>query len=338
MKTVAEAGAGATLHVIDPHDTEEVQGFDATHLLPILAHIHGVARTEPSYGQFSPLGHRALVIFAHPLSNTAAVLGREIRQGDVVSTMNRLHAGRWVTVSTRLASELDLSVGAPFLLPTPTGPVQFRVAATTTNLGWPGGALLMSPSDFRSLWTMHGVSSIDISVSHRAEVSRVQREVLAALGPYSGLEVIRSDTWANRFYAEVGEGLEQLGQITFMLIIAAVLAMVAAVTAMIWQRRKALSGLRLSGVTPRRLRTILLLEASLLLGSGCVLGVLAGFYGQAIVDTYLRDYAGFPLTFFGDATRTLEIAFGVVVAVFVLAIVPGVSVSRVSPAVALVDD
>ena len=55
-----------------------------------------------------------------------------------------------------------------------------------------------------------------------------------------------------------------------------------------------LATLRLSGVAPRRLRLILLVESALMLGAGCVTGAVAGIYGQVVIDGYLAHVTGFP--------------------------------------------
>ena len=91
-----------------------------------------------------------------------------------------------------------------------------------------------------------------------------------ALGPRSGL-VVRTDAALQASIETLAsEGLGQLQEISNLLLLAAVLAMAAAITAAVWQRRGALAGLRLCGVSSGRLRRILLVEAGLMLSAGCV--------------------------------------------------------------------
>ena len=93
----------------------------------------------------------------------------------------------------------------------------------------------------------------------------------------SGLEVVdRSGARRPRSTRSPSEGLGQLGEISTLLTIAAILALAAALASAIWQRRVSLAELRLTGVTPARLRRLLLLESALMLGAGCLTGALAG--------------------------------------------------------------
>ena len=162
----------------------------------------------------------------------------------------------------------------------------------------------------------------------------LRRAIARALGPGSGLQATSASALRGRIDALTSEGLGQLGEIATLLLVAAILALAAAATSAIWQRRVALAALRLSGVRPRRLRLILAIEAGLMLGAGCVTGALAGVYGQLVIDGYLAHVTGFPIARLG-AGRPLEVFVGVIAAVLALVAVPAWLASRVSPALAL---
>ena len=108
-----------------------------------------------------------------------------------------------------------------------------------------------------------------------------------------------------------------------------------ALASAIWQRRVSLAELRLTGVTPARLRKLLLLESTLLLGAGCVTGAIVGVYGQAVIDGYLRNVTGFPIVTLTAGLRPLELLALVVAIVLVLVAVPGFLAARVAPTLAL---
>jgi putative ABC transport system permease protein len=81
----------------------------------------------------------------------------------------------------------------------------------------------------------------------------------------------------------------------------------------------------------------LLLEATLMLGAGCLTGAVAGVYGQLVLDGYLKRVTGFPLSHLASVTRPLEVFTLVLVLALALAAAPGWMASRVSPALALED-
>jgi putative ABC transport system permease protein len=96
-----------------------------------------------------------------------------------------------------------------------------------------------------------------------------------------------------------------------------------------------LAALRLSGVGPGRLRRILLVEATLMLGAGCVTGAVAGVYGQVIVDGYLKHVTGFPVASVTVSARPLEVLAFVLAGALAVVAIPAWIGSRVSPTLAL---
>ncbi len=130
-------------------------------------------------------------------------------------------------------------------------------------------------------------------------------------------------------------GLSRIGEISTLLTIAAILALATALASAIWQRRVTLAELRLTGVTPARLRRLLLLESALLLGAGCLTGALVGLYGQVVIDGYLREQTGFPIVTLTAGLRPLELLALVIAIVLALVAVPGFLAARVSPTLAL---
>ncbi|MFI5005376.1 MAG: FtsX-like permease family protein, partial [Solirubrobacterales bacterium] len=204
-----------------------------------------------------------------------------------------------------------------------------------TNLAWSPGAIFMSTADYRRLWATRAPTALAVALASGASVAGVQRAIQRTLGPASGLAVTTAREREASIDALTSEGLGQLGEISTLLLIAAVLALAAALTSAIWQRRVSLAALRLSGVRARRLRLILAVESALILGAGCLTGAVAGIYGQAIIDGYLAHVTGFPVASVGASLRPLEILALVTVVVLAIAAVPGWFASRVSPILAL---
>ena len=96
--------------------------------------------------------------------------------------------------------------------------------------------------------------------------------------------------------------------------------------------------MRLSGAEPGRLRRILLLEAALMLGAGCLTGAIAGIYGEVIIDGFLRQVTGFPLASVVTRARALEVFVLVLALAIAIMAIPGWRASRVSAGLALEND
>jgi putative ABC transport system permease protein len=329
--------ADADIWVSNPKDNQAVDALSPGRDITMISQVPGVASTRVFQGGFIQLGDRRVWVIARPSGASREVLRTQVVAGGASQTDTRLAAGGWIAVSAQIAAEHHTGVGGSLVLSTPTGAHRFQIAATTTNLAWPSGVIFMSTGDYGRYWHTSAPTTLGVELAPGASAGHVRLAIQRALGPDSGLEVSAASARAARIDALAGEGLGQLGEISTLLLLAAIAAMAAALASSVWQRRAPLAGLRLLGVKPARLRRILLLEATLMLGAGCVTGAAAGVYGQLVLDGYLKRVTGFPLARVATAARPFEIFALVVALTLVLVAAPGWSASRVSPALALED-
>jgi putative ABC transport system permease protein len=162
-------------------------------------------------------------------------------------------------------------------------------------------------------------------------------EIQRALGPASGLGVESARQRELRQRAASRQGLQRLTQISWLVLIAAVIAMGTAMGAMIWQRRLRLADMKVDGFRRGELWRGLLVESTLLLGTGCSLGAVFGVYGQLLLSHALATVTGFPVIYSADgAIAFASLVLVTAVAVIVVA-VPGYWAARVRPAIALQD-
>ncbi len=317
----------AQLWVISPLDNQATVPFSARNYASRVAELPSVARVDSYQGSFFDWGERRPWIIARPASATATVLQGQILQGQTQTAAARLREGGWIVLSKQIANEHHLKLGGPVRIPTPTGLARFRLAATSTNFGWPTGVVFMSTSDYTRTFATSALTALGIDL--KPGVAEAKAAVEHQLGANASLEVITPGTRAARIESSGGEGLGQLGEIATLLLVAAILAMIAALGSNIWQQRVSLATLRLEGTRPSRLRRLLLVEALVMLGAGCATGALGGVYGQVIIDGYLKHVTGFPVATLVTAGRPLEIFVLVVMSVLALSAIPGYLASRV---------
>lgn len=332
--------ADAPIWVSEPEDNQATQQLAGDGGAGKIAHLPGVATVQRFQGTFLTFGRRRVWVLARPPGGARSVLASQAIGGSQVAsrTERRLAEGGWIAVSRQIAAEHHIRVGQLLALPTPGGNRAYRVAALTTNLAWSPGVVFIGSADFQQAWGTSAPSALAVHASPGASAQHVKAEIVRALGPGSGLEVATATQRQEKIDRLTGEGLSQLGLVSTLLVLTAIIALAAALTSSIQQRRSALAGLRLAGAAPARLRRILLLEASLILGAGCLTGALAGIYGQFVMDAYLRHATGFPVSSAGEAIRAIEILALVLAAALAIVAIPGWLASRVPPALALAED
>ncbi len=275
-------------------------------------------------------------VIAPPVAAVPLIPPSQLTQGSLRLADERLRRGGWAVLSGALASEHHLHIGQAFTLPAPH-PSRFRLAAISTNIGWAPGAIIVNAEDYARAWESEQPSAYNILLARGTSTAQGRREIETALGPHSGLAVQSAGQHAEKQRVLTRQGLERLSQIAALILTAAVLAMAAAMSAMIWQRRARLAKLKLDGFSPEELWATILLESLLLLAAGCASGAVLGLLGQQLLDRALSAIVNYPVVHSIAVPTALSSLALVTLAALVVLSVPGYLAARVPAALALQD-
>jgi putative ABC transport system permease protein len=294
-----------------------------------IARAPGVASVRAYQGGYLDDGARRLWIRARPPDNSSMLLSSQLLQGNLSTATELLRRGGWAGVSEAFANEHRVTLGDTFMLPTPAGYAPFKVAAITTNVGWPPGAITINTNDYRRWWGTPDATALAIDLDPGVSLEAGKRAVSHAIGD-SGLQVVTSQEHMAYLNREANQGLQSLTEISTLLLLMAALALAAALWTAVYQRRGRLRALKEDGYTRRQLWHGLLIESAVILSIGCLDGAILGLYGHALADRFLRLGTGFPAPFslgFPQALLTLVIVVGIAIAVIAL---PGYSAAGIS--------
>jgi putative ABC transport system permease protein len=304
-------------------------GFQAGGTLATIARAPGVASVRVYQGAYLDDGTRLLWIRAQPPNSPAILPSSQLLQGNLAHASTLLRRDGWAAVSSAFADEHHLRVGGTFTLPTPAGIARFGVAAITTNLGWPPGAITLNTTDYRRWWSTTDPTALAVDLRLGVSLDAGKRAVSAAVGAQSGLQVLTAHERIGYLDRVASQGLQSLSEISTLLLLTAALALAATFSTAIYQRRARLAALKADGFDRRQLWCGLLLESGVILAIGCVDGVMLGLYGHALADRYLRLGTGFPAPFtvgMPQAILTLLVVVGIALVVIAL---PGYSAAGI---------
>jgi putative ABC transport system permease protein len=324
----------ADLWVTPPTNDLGTTSFDARNLAATIARQRGVASVRAYQGGFLDVGGRRLWLRARPPNDARMLQPSQVIEGNPQTATERLRAGEgWVAVSGGFAEERGLHVDDFFSLPTPSGAERFRVAAITSNVGWPPGAITLNTSDYRRYWQTSDPAALELNLTPGTDLAAGKRTVVRALQTAGVGEGLRVQTAAQRitqFENNARQGLRSLSEIARLLLLMTALALAGALGTVIYQRRARLAALKAQGFDRMQLWRSLLLEGVTILTIGCVDGAIVGIYGHALADRFLRLNTGFPAPFNASGVQialTLLLLAGVSLAVLAW---PGYSAAGVS--------
>jgi putative ABC transport system permease protein len=325
----------ASIWVTSGNDVFNTNSFPPGRARARIARIPGVRSVRTYQGGLIDVGSRRLWVRARPPGDPVMFESSQILGGGFARADTLIRNGGWVAVSSGFATERHLKVRSSIELPTPSGIVRPRVAAITTNSGWPAGTITLNGLDYSRWWHTTEATALEVDLQPGIGALTGARAIRAALGSQTGLSVKTSAQSAAEADASARQGLRTLGEISMLLLVAAALAVAAALSATVWQRRRRLASLKIQGYHPGQLWRGLLLESGVMLGVGSLVGALVGVYGHALAGHWLTITTGFPAPFsIGVAQVFLTLALITAIALAVIAL-PGLAAARVSPGVSL---
>jgi len=304
--------------------------FTVPSALRALSSSEAVAASRFDRGGFVDVAGRRVWLIARQPARRPPIPPGEVTEGDLRDAVARLRDGGAVIASSGLADHLGVNVGQQLMLPTPTGTVPLRLVATTTNLGWSPGTLLLSAADYRRLWHSDDVTAVEIDLNPGTPPAEGRELVQSALAGTS-LTAETAGQRLDRIKRLTRQGLDRLSQISRLMLVAAAMAMAAAMSAAVWQQRRRLAVLRSLGFDRGQVWRILLIESALVLAVGALLGAVFGLAGQILATRWVALTTGFPSIFSPAITLAGATFLGVSLVALLAIAAPGYAASRVSP-------
>lgn len=206
-----------------------------------------------------------------------------------------------------------------------------RVAAVTTNVGWPPGAITINTEDYGYWWQTTDPTALEINLRPGVSATAGKLAVAHALGSRPGLHVQTLGERKAQYEQSARQGVKSLSEISTLVLIAAALAIAFALSATISARRIDLAARKTEGYDTRQLWRSLLCESTIVLSIGCLDGAILGVYGHALASRWLRLSQGFPAPFSLDTPEVL-IALAIIssIALAIIAVF-GFLAARVPP-------
>jgi putative ABC transport system permease protein len=278
--------------------------FSADHLSAIVARVPGVASVRVYQGGLLDDGPRRLWIRARSPNDPWMLQASQMARSELRRATERLRRGGWAAVPEGFASEHHLRVGSSFALPAPAGLAPLRVAAITTNVGWPPGGITLNTTDYQRYWQTTNPAALEVGLKAGVTPAAGRRAVAQALAP-TGLRVQTAHERIEQFEGNLREGLHSLADISTLLLLMAALSLAAALSTAIWLRRSRLAAFKTQGYDRWQLWRSLLSESAIVLGIGAADGAILGIYGHALANRWLRITTGFPAPFSPEVAQVL---------------------------------
>jgi putative ABC transport system permease protein len=330
-KGISQEWSTAAVWVSPNQNIFDTDSFHAQDIAAAIARAPGIASISVHQGAFLDVGSQRLWIRAAESGSPSMILPSELLHGDLSHARALMRQGSWATISSGFAAEHNLRVGSSFTLPTPSKEAHLKVAAVTTNIGWPPGTITLNTDAYSRYWQSDDPTTLAVNLKPGTAPTAGAQAVRQALGNTSALRVQTSSERIAEVKTIGRQGLSVLGDISNLLLLISALALAAALSTAVYQRRGRLASLKAQGFDRVQLWRGVLLESAVVLGIGCLDGATLGLYGHALADRYLRVSTGFAAPFSVGAAQILLTLLIVGGASLAVVAIPGYSAAGVTP-------
>ncbi|HTC59207.1 MAG TPA: FtsX-like permease family protein [Solirubrobacteraceae bacterium] len=316
-----ETGSNADLW-IRPGGAENVYGtqpFAPAQTQRQLQRLPAVSSVLAYRNSFLDLTDRRVWVNGIPPQAPSPIAESQLVKGPPLLAVRRLREGGWAVISQTIATEHHVGLGERFILPTPSGPASFRLAATISNYGWLPGTILLNADDYSRLWRTTSASQLAVTLKPGVPLAEGKLAVEHALPAGSALGVQTAEERQKQVSTVLGSTLSRLDQTSAIVLIAAIATVIAMMISAVWQRRGRLDTLVSMGMSFGQLARLVFYESGCVLLAGCLIGVASGIIGQYLIDSWLRHSTGSPIVFspawtLGLRTVLVAIAISIIAA------------------------
>lgn len=247
-------------------------------ILPELRRVPFIAAIDPVRGRDVLYGETIVAVGSgefHVTSNFGQL--PMVDPGSARQALGAALAHDGVFVSESFAIKFDKGVGDTIVLPTAHGPRRFPVTGVYRDYSNDRGVVVMDRALFIRSFDDDRVNTVAIFLRRGVDSEQARMALERMFGPrYHAFAITNAS-----IRKEVMTIFDQTFMITYALlgvaIIVAVLGIVNTLAALILERTRELALLRVSGMTVGELRTMLVLESSLLGAASTVAGLVMGY-------------------------------------------------------------
>jgi putative ABC transport system permease protein len=295
--------------------------------------VPGVAQVETLREIEMPFRGRLTNVGATDLASIAEHRPLRLLGGANATALARSLPGTTnVLVSEPFATKFGVGPGDRVVLPTPSGPTAFTVAAVYNDYSSDAGVLLLDTRTYRRLFHDDSVNSIAVYARSGADLGRLRSAIVRALAP------LRIDVATNRELRDlVVHIFDRTFAITYALdviaIVIAVMGVVSTLFALVLERKMEFGLLRYLGVTVGGVRSIVLTEAAGIGLLGGLLGVGVGMLlALDLIFVINRQAFGWLIELHVPWPFLLETIAAVIVAAVVAGVYPAAVAARIRTA------
>jgi putative ABC transport system permease protein len=278
--------------------------------------VPGVLSADPFRKIYIDYHGRRILLLALDITRRLKYSPFKIVQGKREDMARLLPDKNYIAVNEALASQEHIRPGDTMVLPTPKGPVPFKVAVIDVDYSSDSGSLLMDMYTYRRYWNEYLADSFSVRVKPKANVEAVRNEIARRFGNERELFVLPSREFKNEIRKVIDQGFAVNHAVNIITMAIACLGIIVTLLASVMERTREIGILRSIGMLRSQVSRVVVIESMLLGFIGGSLGAGAGIViGWMSLEGFLRGDYGASMQYHISYTSILwAIALSIILA------------------------
>ncbi|NJD02418.1 MAG: FtsX-like permease family protein [Ruminiclostridium sp.] len=189
------------------------------------------------------------------------------------AALDNLAAGGGIWISENLKIKYGMQVGQKLTLPTPSGPIAFKIVGIHKDFSSMGGSAYIDRQDYSKYWKDNSVDYLDVTVDKGFEPSLVQDGIVKNLDKDFRLHVDLAADFRDNIL-RISQGiLDIMNMVVVVALLVVAIAIANSLLISVLEGTREIGILRSVGMLQREIRRMYLLEIASLFLVGIVLAV-----------------------------------------------------------------
>ncbi len=257
-----------------------------------LEKVPGVLSADPFRKIYIDYKGRRILLLTLDIDRRMLYSPFKVVKGNREDMVRLLPKQDYIAVNEVIAAQEHLKPGDTMLLPTPEGPVPFKVAVVNVDYSSDSGSILMDMHTYRRYWKEYLADSFSIRVKSKDNVEAVRDEITKRFGNDRKLFVLPAREFKNEIKKVIDQGFAVNHAINIITLLIACLGIIVTLLASVLERTREIGILRSIGMLRSQVSRVVVIESMLLGLIGGVLGAGAGvIIGWMSLEGFLKgDY------------------------------------------------
>ena len=268
--------------------------------------VPGVLSADPFRKIYIDYKGRRILLLTLDIDRRMLYSPFKVMQGKREDMVRLLPKQNYIAVNEAIASQEHLKPGDTMVLPTPEGPVPFKVAVVNVDYSSDSGSILMDMHTYRKYWKENLADSFSIRVKSKDEVLAVRDAIAQRFGNDRKLFVLPAREFKNEIRKVIDQGFAVNHAINIITLLIACLGIIVTLLASVLERTREIGILRSIGMQRSQVSRVVVVESMLLGIVGGALGAGAGvIIGWMSLEGFLKGDYGASMQYHVDYSSIL---------------------------------